>query len=310
MIKMSANHLNFSDVHISAKEDYAQFFSLTPTRIKPTKDKVKVNKYQPEGNYSETITIHDFVAQDIGQCSPYLTDAIFNEIEMSIDFRPSSKLAIDDYDAQVEFWRKWLILHTYPFDAKGIQYAPRQARGDGKNNTIIEPTFGGNEDVEDTPAYNQTFYIGHEQYKYANPAQLHYGFIRVYGKRKDQGASLDYKEWSARIEVRLNKEGCAYVGLRNIRDLENFNFRKAFSPYFRMTSPKVKNNDKLGHENLLHQRRRKIYFDWIEHLGAYVLLKKPLAIINRLTRHRVANERIGDALKNLSKLFKTGKGSS
>lgn len=49
---------------------------------------------------------------------------------------------------------------------------------------------------------------------------------------------------------------------------------------------------------MLHQRRRKIYFDWIKDIGAYALFEKPLAIVNRFTRHRVANERIGDSLLN------------
>lgn len=308
MIKIPASQPTFSDVHISAKIDFIKLFSPTRTRIKASRNKVAIRKYQPEGRYSEIITIHDFVPQDLEQYETYLTDAVFNEIEMTIDFRPSSKLDIDNYDAETEFWRKWLIKHTHPFDAKGIQYCPRKVRGNGENKkSIVEPTLGGLEEAEDIPAYNQTFYIGHEKSIYADPSKPNYGFIRIYGKRKDQKKNLDYKKWSARIEVRLNKDGCAHLGLRNIHDLKNFNFRKSFSPYFRMTLPKVKINNELSQENLAHRRRRAIYFDWIKNVGAYALFRKPLTIINRLTRHTLANERIGNALKNLTNLFKTGK---
>ena len=310
---------DFNDVHISAKIDFIQLFSPIHTGLKKVVGKIYIKDLQEQGQTGQLITIHDFEQSDIEELSKYFTDCRLdavqiNAVEISVDFRPRSRLRKTELDVQVECWRRWLIMHVYPWDAPGIQEAYRVVRKSiGSVKGARPETLGifgdvGSNYAERIAGYNETFYLGHRDKIYADPNADNFAQLKIYGKRKDHNRALLCKKWSARIEVTLNKGGCSHFQLHKLEDISRLNFRRVLSRYFRMVTPEIKDAPEEGAETLItkvRQWRVKTTRRWLAEVGAYVLHKHGTAIIDRYHRHVKANERIGDELNNLSRKFKS-----
>ncbi len=310
MIKMPASNPTFSDVHISAKVDFIKLFSPNLSGMERIKGKLQIGRDFRNGKTGYRITIHDLLPSDLELYKDQLKDAEIIELETAIDFKPRSTLTKAEFDRELEFWRFWLVMHVYPWDAYGIQKSHRLTRAkNSKNKTsVTEATFGGVHHQERVPGYNQTFYLGHRDDKWADPSKPNSAYMKIYGKRFDQNDDLTFKKWSARIEVTLKENSCQLLKLKRLSDLRTFNFRKALSGYFRMIDmdkvelPPAKTTHPLI--GIMRSFSEKFLRHVITNVGAYAL--KYRKIVTYRDSHAIANERIGDALANLGKQFKTG----
>lgn len=309
-MKMPGSHPTFSDVHISAKVDFVKLFSPNLNGIKRIKGKLQIGRDFRNGRTGYRITIHDLLPSDLELYKDQLHDAEIIELEIAIDFKPRSSLTKAEFDRELELWRVWLIMHVYPWDAHGIQKAHRLTRAkNSKDKTpVTEATFGGINHQERLPDYNQTFYLGHRDDKWADPRIPNSAHMKIYGKRFDQNDDLTFKKWSARIEVTLKENSCQLLSLKHLNDLKGFNFRKALSGYFRMIDidkvalPPAKTTHPLI--GIMRSFSEKFLRHVITNVGAYAL--KYRKIVTYRDSDTIANERIGDALANLGKQFKTG----
>lgn len=310
MIKMPASHPTFSDVHISAKVDFVKLFSPNLNGMKRIKGKLQIGRDSRNGKNGYRITIHDLLPSDLELYKDQLHDAEIIELETAIDFKPRSSLTKAEFDLELELWRVWLIMHVHPWNAYGIQQAHRLTRAkNGKDKTpVTEATFGGINHKERLAGYNQTFYLGHRDDKWADPSKPNSAYMKVYGKRFDQKNDLPFKKWSARIEVTLKESNCQFLNLKRLNDLRTFNYRKALGCYFRMIDlDKVKlplintTHPLIG---IMRSFSEKFLSHVIANVGAYAL--KYRKIVTYRDSHAIANERIGDALANLGKQFKPG----
>jgi len=298
--------LDLSLYQISPSIDFMKFscafmnFELPSGRLKRTLDS--------QGKH--IFTLHDPRPEEVRIIAERAPNAALEELEVSLDFLPKNgrSLALDDRRASLEHIRQWLISQLYPWDAPGIQASSRASKASGN----VETLFSG--DVERRPYGHETLYLGHKNSKYASPDRPNFAFMRVYRKVTDNRRALPQHKHSCRIEVNLNREGCAHFKLQHPSDLHVFNYRE-LGRYFRLIRPQAKPNaftelrrSKPKMAEVLEKAQVGLLNDRLKLVGAYAAgFQRSSFIISE--RAAKANDRSQQALKSLTRTWRKGRAS-
>lgn len=256
------------------------------------------------------LTLHDPRPEEIRVIAEMAPNAVLEELEVSLDFFPKKgrSLSLIDRHERLEQVRQWLVDRLYPWDAPGIQVSSRASKASGNVGTLCSG------DVERRPYGHETLYLGHKEAKYACRDQPNFAFMRVYRKVTDNRRALPPDKHCCRIEVNLNREGCAHFMLQHPRDLRVFNYRE-LGRYFRLIRPQAKPNalTKLRRSHpkmaeVLDAAQARLLNDTLESVGAYAAGFKKSSFI---TSGRAAkpNDRLQQALKSLTRTWRKGRAS-
>lgn len=235
-------------------------------------------------------------------------------VEVALDFRPKTSSS-HERQLMLDRMHRYLLSRLLPWRGVGLQEAVRVHRK-GTKPLVAESSPRGTksswEEFSELPKLADTVYFGHRDAYYATD-EPNYAFVRLYRKRRDQRRAVRPDAQVVRVEVNLNRAGCAHFGLHRIDDLRTFDFRK-LRPYFHLIEPRVapvvprKPATKLPRKLLKVLRGAEAstaaaVTESIRQGGAFRMRLGPPALTGHGTGAARGNGKIAEMLDNLSRSF-------
>ncbi len=235
-------------------------------------------------------TIQQCTPADLRRLQSLFPDAPLAELEVCVDIRPAKSLTQGEQERLLQTVKQSIV-------TKGMK--PQFL--DGTNSAFrgayvpeLGKTLPFNRRV---PGVRDQLLYGHR-----NDGAQSKSYFKVTDNRK----SLDWREHSVRIEIRLGKVGLDAHGLLTIPDLQAFRFRKALMPYFRHVRgvrPRKTRKASTPLLNVLRAKQAELDQCQWQKTGVGAFLKggrreRPNLIFQRDT---AINNRIGQALMRLER---------
>lgn len=279
--------VSLSQLTISSKIDYVTVFTQGKTKLPRFDGKFK---WVRGANYRK-LTIHDPSPLDLVKLVRDLGNPDIAEVEVATDFSPPRELTPSTRRDQLDR----IMIHLF---AKGLHPGVVHR----ELGFSFRGAFLGNRVHFHLRPYNRKLPPAHAQQLHGkrwDPLQ-----VKCYRKGIDQKRHLPPEEHVSRVEVRLSAEGLTLHGLRQIRDLIGFRYRKVLMPYFRHVRSARLPRTKKPQQSLLTILKEKqhqfLLTDW-ERVGVGTVLPggKHMGSTVRLLANRAVNDRIGQALYRL-----------
>jgi hypothetical protein len=285
-----SRHPNLADLLISAKID----FLTIETSEKIALPKLDGKAIWPKSYAGARLTVHDATASDVAALVLLFGGARLCELEVAVDFRPRS--AVDPAERRV-------LLEAVMVNLIARELNPSEGNCMVMHFRARYRQIGA---VGTTAPFNLKLPLPTDQLLYGSrddPAQ-----VKCYLKGTDMNRALPQSEHVARVEVRLS-DALVQHGLLRLDDLMGFTFRKSLSRYFvfvsgtkrRMSNSKLK-GPLRAFMNSGHNSKDASLMEQAG-VGQFCAGGNGQGDKVRLTRNRVVNNRIGQALYRLETQF-------
>lgn len=280
------------DLIFSPKIDYVTLDGV----CKPMQDCLSGTVVWPRTFLGKRLTVHDPSADDLVALHRRYPNARISEAEIAIDVRP--RRPKDEAEnlhylrmIKAEVFAKRLTPHFPPGMNGGFRGSYRHCSK--------RPTL--NPFNRRVPALEEQLLYGHRR----DHAQ-----VKVYAKTKDNRRTLNWTQYSIRVEVRLAGLALIHHEIHRAGDFIGFPFRRALSSYFRLVSgttrPCFKRRSPVSPTLLLlnnfqHLEDQK-HWNAIG-VGPFLRGGKREQSGARMLRDQELNDRIGQALHRLQQHF-------